>query len=127
MHSTTRHRAGRSAWLTVPVIASVPFAVHAQLEEVIVTAQRRETSLQDTPISIQAFTAETLELSGIDQGRDLGIMVPNVVLNPATGGAQNDFYIRGLPGVGIYLQRNQLQNLPSLEPMIPYFRYHGFQ
>jgi outer membrane receptor protein involved in Fe transport len=30
-------------------------------------------------------------------------MVPNVVLNPATGGAQADFRIRGLPGVGLYV------------------------
>lgn len=103
MQSTTRQLAGQAAWLSFPLIASLPLAVHAQLEEVIVTAQRRETSLQTTPVSIQAFTAEDLELSGIDQGRDLGIMVPNVVLNPGVGGAQSDFYIRGLPGVGIYL------------------------
>lgn len=90
-------------WLSLPVLAAIPLGANAQLEEVIVTAQRRETSLQDTPISVQAFTAEALELSGIDQGRDLGIMVPNVVLNPGVGGAQNDFYIRGLPGVGIYI------------------------
>ena len=70
------------------------------LEPVIVTATRRETDLQSTPLSVQAFTAEQLELGGIDNGRDLGIMVPNVVLNPSTGGAQSQFYIRGLPGVG---------------------------
>ena len=72
--------------MTVPFLAAVPFAAQAQLEEVIVTAQRRETSLQETPISIQAFTAEDLELAGLEQGRDLGIMVPNVVLNPAGSG-----------------------------------------
>ena len=52
---------------------------------------------------LQAFTAEQLELGGITNGRDLGIMVPNVVLNPGTGGAQSQFYIRGLPGVGLYV------------------------
>ncbi len=30
-------------------------------------------------------------------------MVPNVVLNPGTGGAQSNFYVRGLPGVGLYV------------------------
>ena len=34
------------------------------LEEIIVTAERRETALQDTPISVAAFTAETMELQG---------------------------------------------------------------
>jgi iron complex outermembrane receptor protein len=89
--------------LSAAVLGCIPFTANAQLEEVIVTATRRETSLQDTPISIQAFTAEELELGGITNGRDLGIMVPNVVLNPGTGGAQSQFYVRGLPGVGLYV------------------------
>jgi iron complex outermembrane receptor protein len=82
-----------------------PAVSMAQLEEVIVTAERRETSLQETPISIQAFTAQDLELGGIQQGQDLGIMTPNVVLNPSGGGGSGggNFYIRGLPGVGVYL------------------------
>lgn len=103
--SSRSRRPSSVALLGLPVIASLPLAVHAQLEEVVVTAQRRETNLQQTPISIQAFTAEDLELSGIEQGRDLGIMVPNVVLNPAGGGGPGggSFYIRGLPGVGIYV------------------------
>ena len=74
-----------------------------QLEEIIVTATRRETDLQSTPLSIQAFTSEQLELGGITNGRDLGIMVPNVVLNPSTGGGQAVFRVRGLPGVGLYV------------------------
>ena len=93
----------RGAGLFAAVLGCVPFAAFAQLEEVVVTATRRETSLQDTPLSIQAFTSEQLELGGITNGRDLGIMVPNVVLNPGTGGAQANFYIRGLPGVGLYV------------------------
>ncbi len=89
--------------LSAAIIGCIPFGAHAQLEEILVTATRRETSLQDTPVSIQAFTSEQLELGGITNGRDLGIMVPNVVLNPSTGGAQANFYIRGLPGVGLYV------------------------
>jgi outer membrane receptor protein involved in Fe transport len=44
--------------LSAAVLGCIPFAANAQqkLEEVIVTATRRETSLQSTPISIQAFT-----------------------------------------------------------------------
>ncbi len=79
----------RATTLASAVAAALPFAASAQLEEIIVTATRRETDLQDTPLSIQAFTAEQLELSGITNGRDLGIMVPNVVLNPGTGGGQS--------------------------------------
>src|SRR5688572_565345 len=103
----------RLAALSAAVIGCLPFGASAQgqLEEIVVTATRRETNLQETPLSIQAFTAEQLELGGITNGRDLGIMVPNVVLNPGTGGGQggsqpgggNSFYIRGLPGVGLYV------------------------
>jgi outer membrane receptor protein involved in Fe transport len=93
----------RLAALSAAVIGCIPFGASAQLEEIVVTATRRETDLQSTPLSIQAFTAEQLELGGITNGRDLGIMVPNVVLNPGTGGAQSNFVIRGLPGVGLYV------------------------
>ena len=93
----------RLAALSAAVIGCIPFGASAQLEEIVVTATRRETDLQSTPLSIQAFTAEQLELGGITNGRDLGIMVPNVVLNPSTGGAQARFAIRGLPGVGLYV------------------------
>jgi outer membrane receptor protein involved in Fe transport len=93
----------RTVAFAVAIVCSLPEPAFAQLEEIIVTATRRETNLQDTPLSIQAFTAEQLELGGITNGRDLGIMVPNVVLNPGTGGAQPNFYARGLPGVGLYV------------------------
>src|ERR1043165_9026208 len=85
-------------------ISLLPGSAFAQLEEIVVTAQRRETNLQSTPISIQAFTAEDLELGGLEAGRDLGIMVPNLVANPSGGGVgAPSLFIRGLPGVGIYI------------------------
>src|SRR5688500_2166832 len=94
----------RLAALSAAVIGCLPFGASGQaLEEIVVTATRRETDLQSTPLSIQAFTSEQLELSGITNGRDLGIMVPNVVLNPSTGGGQAVFRVRGLPGVGPYV------------------------
>ena len=98
-----RTRDLRLAALSAAVVGCIPFGASAQLEEIVVTATRRESDLQSTPLSIQAFTAEQLELGGITNGRDLGIMVPNVVLNPSTGGAQSRFAIRGLPGVGLYV------------------------
>ena len=104
-----RHRT-LAPTLLAALVSSVPLSAYAQLEEIVVTATRRATSLQETPISIQAFTAEELELGGITNGRDLGIMVPNVVLNPSTGGGQARFYIRGLPGVGLYVDGVELES-----------------
>jgi iron complex outermembrane receptor protein len=42
-----------------------------ELEEVIVTAQKREVGLQDAPLSISAFSGQTLERGGINNAEDL--------------------------------------------------------
>jgi len=106
MHQPSPYTKKTSCFLLTPLLFFSSFAVLAQqtpLDEIIVTAQRRSTNLQETPISIQAFSADDLERVGIENGSDLGIMVPNVVLNPGVGQGQSSFYIRGLPGVGIYI------------------------
>ena len=89
----------RLAALSAAVIGSVPFGASAQLEEIVVTATRRRRTCRG-PLSIQAFTAEQLELGGITNGLNLGVMVPNVVLIPGTA-ARPNFDARGLPGVGL--------------------------
>ena len=52
--------------------------VNAQLEEVIVTAERREASIQDTPISMQALTADQIEKRGIVNLSDLFVSAAGV-------------------------------------------------
>lgn len=54
----------------------------AALEEVIVTAEKREENLQNTPISIAAFSSEALETKRIASIADLGTMVPNLQVSP---------------------------------------------
>lgn len=51
------------------------------LEEVIVTAQKRQESLQDVPIAVSAFQGQELTDSGIDTQRTLSMMTPNVAIN----------------------------------------------
>ena len=47
--------------LAVAVLAMMPaVAAQAQIEEVMVTAQKREQSLQDVPISLQSFNTDTI-------------------------------------------------------------------
>ena len=52
------------------------------LEEVIVTAQKKAESLQDTPISLTAFGAERLETDGINSLADIGSKVPSLTIEP---------------------------------------------
>ena len=50
----------------------------AQLEEVIVTAERREANLQETPISIQVLNSEEIQSRGIRSAMDLVDQVAGV-------------------------------------------------
>lgn len=52
------------------------------LEEIIVTAQRRSENLQDTSVSISALTSETIENAGIGRLEDFSAALPNVYIAP---------------------------------------------
>ena len=64
------------------------------LEEIIVTAEKREASLQDTALAITAVGGEMLENGGLDEIEDLSLDVPSLVFSRAGGEAQ--VYIRGV-------------------------------
>lgn len=49
-----------------------------KVEEVVVTAQRRETSLQNTPIAVTAITANTITRQGINDIRDVERLTPSL-------------------------------------------------
>lgn len=64
------------------------------LQTIVVTAERRSTPLQKTPISIQAFTAEDMEKKGITSPMDLQFHTPGVVMGQFMGFGQ--MYMRGI-------------------------------
>ena len=86
-------------------------------DAILVTARRREESLQDTPVAISAFTAETLQERQIQQTQDLERITPSLQFKPAGqlsgNSASSVVFIRGIgqldptaavdPGVGIYI------------------------
>ena len=66
-------------WCFILASLALPPAVSAQeLEEIVVSAQRREESLQEVPVSITAFTAETLEQQNLKEAKDYFRITPNV-------------------------------------------------
>lgn len=65
------------------------------IEELIVTAQKREESIQSVPIAVSAFSADSLKASRIEGGRDLLLQVPNVNFSDGQFGGFN-FQIRGI-------------------------------
>jgi iron complex outermembrane receptor protein len=72
-----------------------PFTAHAQLEEIIVTAQKREQSVQDVSIAISAFDSSQLTELGLTNLEQLPNVVPSVELFDARGAGQPTWIIRG--------------------------------
>ncbi len=108
-----------------------------QLEEIVVTARKTEENLQDVPISITAFTAESIEQAGIESVVDVASQTPGFSFNQGfgrTGGGSADASsrpaIRGMSSIlgsanasffidGVYVSGNitsyQLDNLERVE------------
>jgi iron complex outermembrane receptor protein len=74
------------------------------LEEIVVTATRREQNLQDVPISVVAITGENLEMRGLDNLEKVSTGVPNIVVTGGGGGTGGTiFRMRGIPAVSAYV------------------------
>ena len=87
------------------------------IEEIIVTAQKREESLQDTPVAVTAFTATAIEERGFDDISEIAAFTPNLVFDTTSpisglssgavvfirGIGNSDFSLTTDPGVGIYV------------------------
>ena len=88
--------------LAFPATAQTASAPDATgIEEIIVTATRRETRLIDTPASIAVISPEYLERTGTINFRDLGFSVPNFSLNENSNSPiLSDISIRGIGGAG---------------------------
>lgn len=113
----------RSCYLAIAASAAAAPALSlaaessSMLEEIVVTARKRVESLQETPIAISAFTADSLERQQIESTVDLDQVSPNLQFasyGPLTGNnAAAQVYIRGIgqsdgssgvdPGVGLYI------------------------
>ena len=99
---------------------------HAQmtLEEIIVTAQKREQSLQEVPISVDVVSAEALDRRAINDTRSLAQASPSLNFQDGHGPQAVNFNIRGL---GSYTIEGGLQPSVSLVvDGVPYARNGEF-
>lgn len=88
-----------------------------ELEEIIVTARKREENLMETPISVTAFSQDDLEIRNLNNISEVANYTPNLLFDGAAGNSGSssggNVFIRGVgqivsgitfdPGVGIYL------------------------
>lgn len=102
-------RAGIASALTA---STAPTQVLAQegasgvLDEIVVTARRREESLQEVPLAITALSGDQLEAAGVTEMQNLNAMVPNLSVQGGAGrGIESSatFRVRGMPGVAVYV------------------------
>lgn len=77
-------------------------AANAQLEEVIVTAQKRSESLQDVPIAVTAFTGDSMKDLGINNASDLVVFTPGLSAKQQSG-SNTSYYLRGVGTNDIHL------------------------
>jgi iron complex outermembrane receptor protein len=93
---------------------SPPAGAQNVLEEVVVTARKREESLQEAPVAVTALTSASLREAGVRNLADLNQIVPNIEVQSYNGNAGvGNIYIRGIgqrntgpnidSGVGIYI------------------------
>lgn len=119
----SRHPLLKTFTLALPILLMVPAAVQAQqtqaratvLEEVVVTAQRREQDLQRTSVSVTALSGELLADADLPELTSLENLVPNLNFRIGSDGGnstlqafirgvgQFDFAITTDPGVGMYI------------------------
>ena len=98
---------------------------------IVVTATKRERTLQDTPVAVSVTTAETLERGQIRDLRDLQTVVPSLSVGQRQSSANTNFFIRGFgngannagiePSVGVFVDgvyrsrtASQITDLPDV-------------
>ena len=112
------------------VLAQESSATASLLDEVIVTARKREESLQDTPLSITAITSREIQNQGVSDLRDIVALTPGLTISEFGSGTLNAPVIRGLSQLtggqfaennvsvfynGVYIQNNNLVDATFLD------------
>jgi TonB-dependent receptor-like protein len=130
--STMRRRAAKvcAIAVSISVCTATAFAdtdtcaASLQLQEILITAQKRAENPQDTPISIQAYSAEAIEILGSKSSTDLGQTLPNLQISPASGaGNQPVISIRGIGLNTVWSAKYQSGGTDSFTPMQPLWAF----
>lgn len=97
----TTTRLIRSVLLGGVALAFTAGAASAQIEEVIVTAQKRSQDIQTVPIAVSAFTGESLKAAKIRDVQDLQLVSPSLLISTGSGETTGSLArIRGLGTTG---------------------------
>ncbi|MBI59506.1 MAG: hypothetical protein CMN83_13745 [Spongiibacter sp.] len=96
-----------AATAAFPASMTLAAPLSTTLEEVLVTAQRREESMQETPISVTAISSDTLTEIGATDVSGVSDYTPGLVITPTIGGSVNaGITIRGAGNFSNNLSRD---------------------
>ena len=98
--------------LALTLYGSAAIAQTAVLEEVIVTATKRSESLQDIPVTVNAFNSDTIQEAGISDANDVAVLTPSLNINTNISPFNARMTIRGI---------GTAQTDPALEPSVGLF------
>lgn len=90
-----------SKWLASAATFAALIATHAhaqELQEIVVTAQKRSENIQKVPIAITAVTSDLATSAGVRTSEDLTVVVPGLNIQKQTGAA--DIFVRGVGTAG---------------------------
>ena len=82
--------------LTAMVLTTPLVYAQAMLEEVVVTARKRAETLEESPVSVTAFTANEIASAGIESPRDFIALTPNVTLVETQNAGTAFINVRGV-------------------------------
>jgi len=101
------------ASLVIPAgLAGAQEAFTPELGEIVVTAARREQSLQDVPMAVSALGSERLADAGVNEFQELELQVPSLEVEGNTNPFTTSLRIRGM---------GNLANIPNFEPAVGLF------
>lgn len=107
--------ASMASWIAMSSYAAAQGGSDARTDQIVVTATKRETNLQETSIAITVISDETLKDRALYNSADLDRYVPNLLSSPSASATRNaaNYNIRGIgqvdfittteSGVGVYL------------------------
>jgi len=94
--ATAGHHRRLSAVCLVLTASFLAEAAHADLEEIIVTARKRDESLQNTPVAVAALSAEQLANNNIASIETIAARMPDFVVARGSSGSGANLSIRGI-------------------------------
>src|SRR5579859_736439 len=95
--STSRGRLSAAMTMVIAAIVAIPApAQTSDLAEIVVTARKRDESLQNVPVTVDVFTAQKIQAAGIESPRDFVALVPNMTLVEVQNVGNSFITVRGI-------------------------------